>query len=217
MVLKLREHTLVEGASAELSDIWDRFPPLKQYLEREYRGTQSPLFSFKGAALPHCRRQSLILWPWPRSGGTRDTACMWHVRRRAMSPSHMTLMLPCVSRIGPPRDSEMACSYPRGVFFSTRRSHSQCPRPCAWADCQRKGRLELRGLRAVHMAGWHAGAYIDSVTAWCTGRRQHTVAYVGGLDDRGAPHGVGAWSDSYKHGEFLVGCAPASTPPSSAP
>jgi hypothetical protein len=31
------------------------------------------------------------------------------------------------------------------------------------------------------------------------------VAYVGGLDSNGAPHGLGAWHDTYKHGELLVG------------
>ena len=32
------------------------------------------------------------------------------------------------------------------------------------------------------------------------------AAYVGGLDGDGAPHGLGAWHDTYKHGELLVGC-----------
>ena len=51
-----------------------------------------------------------------------------------------------------------------------------------------------------------AGKYVDGVTC-CTGKREHTAVYVGGLDAAGAPHGAGVWSDSYEHGEFFVGCA----------
>lgn len=37
------------------------------------------------------------------------------------------------------------------------------------------------------------------------------VSYVGGLDSNGAPHGMGAWHDTHKYGELLIGCAPLSS------
>ena len=36
------------------------------------------------------------------------------------------------------------------------------------------------------------------------------VTYVGGLDSDGAPHGMGAWHDTHKEGELLIGCAACS-------
>lgn len=54
MVLDLREHTLEAGASSDLPEIWDRFPPLQQYLQREYADSPAELISFKGAAAPVC-------------------------------------------------------------------------------------------------------------------------------------------------------------------
>ena len=50
VVLKLQEHTLERGAREDLPEIWERFPPLKQYLESEYgSGSEARLVSFKGA------------------------------------------------------------------------------------------------------------------------------------------------------------------------
>lgn len=37
------------------------------------------------------------------------------------------------------------------------------------------------------------------------------VSYVGGLDSSGLPHGIGAWHDTHKEGELLVGCEADST------
>lgn len=54
MVLDLREHTLEAGASSDLPEIWDRFPPLQRYLQREYADSPAQLISFKGAADPVC-------------------------------------------------------------------------------------------------------------------------------------------------------------------
>eukprot|EP00892_Ulva_mutabilis_P003595 jgi/Ulvmu1/1607/UM111_0036.1 len=96
IVLDLRESRIEEGASADLVELWERYPPLKAYLESQYRTSDSKLISFKGK-------------------------------------------------------------------------------------------------------------YVDSVTCSCTGGTAHTAIYVGGLDANGAPHGIGAWADSYKHGEVLFG------------
>lgn len=61
----------------------------------------------------------------------------------------------------------------------------------------------------------HAAEYYHKGRSWCDGpcgccRSLTTVsdraAYVGGLDSDGAPHGLGAWHDTHKHGELLVGC-----------
>ena len=62
-----------------------------------------------------------------------------------------------------------------------------------------------------------AGKYVDGVTSFCTGKREHTAVYVGGLDAAGAPHGAGVWSDSFEFGEFLVGCAACPCPPAGGP
>lgn len=47
---------------------------------------------------------------------------------------------------------------------------------------------------------------------WIGIRRLYSAQYVGGLNASGAPHGIGVWMDSYRHGEFLVGCVPCPVP-----
>lgn len=57
------------------------------------------------------------------------------------------------------------------------------------------------------MWGDDAGEYWNW-SMLCKGHRAvEKVTYVGGLDSTGAPHGMGAWHDTHKDGELLIGCA----------
>eukprot|EP00892_Ulva_mutabilis_P006050 jgi/Ulvmu1/3817/UM018_0028.1 len=52
------------------------------------------------------------------------------------------------------------------------------------------------------------GTYYNGMEGWLRWlgiRRLYSAQYVGGLNASGAPHGIGVWMDSYRHGEFLVG------------
>lgn len=60
-----------------------------------------------------------------------------------------------------------------------------------------------------------AGTYYNGMEGWLRWvgiRRLYSAQYVGGLNAGGAPHGIGVWMDSYRHGEFLVGCEPCHVP-----
>lgn len=65
---------------------------------------------------------------------------------------------------------------------------------------------------AMHLdgGGVATGTYFNGIEGWLRFvgvRRLYSAQYVGGLNASGAPHGIGVWMDSYRHGEFLVGCA----------
>ena len=68
----------------------------------------------------------------------------------------------------------------------------------------------LTNIGCMHAAEYyHKGmACCDDICDCCKSCTDITdhVAYVGGLDSDGAPHGLGAWHDTSKHGELLVGC-----------
>jgi hypothetical protein len=78
-----------------------------------------------------------------------------------------------------------------------------------------------RGLHACSQrlqqrCGRYAGEYThlgERVMEFFGFDRGSRVEYVGGLDEQGAPHGLGVWYDACSKGELLMGCAPTAAAP----